>query len=86
MALFLPFLELHESDVQMPLEKLWEGAEYSGRHPEAHPDGSPWVRRPPSGPGGGSPGAAWAPPEPRGACTVHPAPRALDVLNREAVR
>lgn len=68
MAAFLPCLELHESDVQMPLEKLWEGAEYCGRHPEAHPDSSPRVRHPPPVRCGlpqcgvGSPSAVWAPP------------------------
>lgn len=30
----------------MPLEKLWEGAEYCSRDPETHPNRSPRVRPP----------------------------------------
>lgn len=44
MLLYSSFLELHEGDVQMPVEKLWEGAEYSCRDSETHTDRSPWVR------------------------------------------
>lgn len=32
----------------MPLEKLWEGAEYCGRNPETHSYHSSWVRQHPS--------------------------------------
>lgn len=30
-------VELHEGDVQVPVEELWEGAEYRCWHPETHP-------------------------------------------------
>lgn len=38
-------VELHEGDVQMPLEELWQGAEHGSRHPEAHPGCPPRVRQ-----------------------------------------
>lgn len=42
---FLLPVELHEGDVQMPLEKLWQGAEHGSGHPEAHPGRPPRVRQ-----------------------------------------
>lgn len=46
MLSFLLPVELHEGDVQMPLEELWQGAEHGSRHPEAHPGRPPRVRQP----------------------------------------
>lgn len=43
MLLYSPFPELNEGDVQMPVEKLWEGTEHSCRDSETHTDHPPWV-------------------------------------------
>lgn len=45
MLLYSSFSELHEGDVQMPVEKLWEGTEHSCRDSETHTDHSPRVRK-----------------------------------------
>lgn len=44
MLLYSQFSELHEGDVQMLVEELWEGTEHSSRDSETHTDHSPWVR------------------------------------------
>lgn len=36
--------ELHEGDVQVPVEELWQGAEYCRWHSETHPHHPPGVR------------------------------------------
>ncbi len=36
--------ELHEGDVQVSVEELWEGLEHSRRDPKAHSNRSPGVR------------------------------------------